>query len=120
MADVRRFGLRALIIDGVRVDVRGNVEYSLGGEMRTGVAGLDGVHGYSVEHQVPYFNATISDRGDLKVKDLRLLRDVTIIAQLENGKAVALRQAFAAGEFQQNPQTGEITARFEGISAVEV
>lgn len=120
MADVKRFGLRALIIDGTRVDVRGNAEYSLGGEMRTGVAGLDGVHGYSVEHQVPYIQCTLSDRGDLKVKDLRAVREATVTVQLENGKAVALRGAWAAGEFGQNPQTGEITARFEGLSAVEV
>lgn len=119
MADQRRYGVRALIVDGTRLDVRGNPEYSLGGEMRTGVAGIDGMHGYSVEHQVPYVQATIADRGDLDLKALRGLRDVTVVLQQENGKAVAFRNAWAAGEWAVNPQNGEVTARFEAISATE-
>lgn len=120
MANNRRGGLISLTIGGVRRDAKGNFSYNLGARKREAVVGADAVHGYKSSPQVPMIEGAISDSSDLDLRELLELTDVTVVLQLENGKSIALSNAWFAGEGAVTVEEGEIAVRFEGLNCREV
>lgn len=106
--------------NGQQYKAKGNWTYNLGRGMREGVAGNDGVHGFTEQPQVPFIEGTITDSAEISHIDLVELRDVTITLELANGKVVTLEEAWFAGEGEGSTEAGEISARFEGVDADEV
>lgn len=106
--------------NGQLLKVKPGATYSLGKPMREAVLGADAIHGYSEKPQTPYIEATISDGPDVDLEALQAADDDTITLELINGKTVVLRNAWAAGQWTVNTDTGEISARWEGLSAAEV
>lgn len=106
-------GIEAVTINGVRYDVKGSVTYNLGKPRREAVVGLDGVHGSKKVPQVPFCEATFTDRGDLDVGALLSTENATIVWSLSSGKTVVFNKASHAGEGTINPEEGEVPVRFE-------
>jgi len=116
----RRAGLKALKVGNNVYDVKGNVTYNLGGEMKEGMAGADRVHGYKVTRIVPKLEGQITDRGDLDVAAFKAVDGETVVMELENGKTVFLKDAWFAGEGEQGTEEGNIDFKFEGLSGREI
>jgi hypothetical protein len=120
MANNRIAGLAYLKVDGAQYALRGNLSVSPVRTVRTGVAGQDGVHGYTEAPTVPYIEGDVSDLGGLSLERLHAVADATVTAELANGKVYLLRQAWFAGEMVLNTVEGSMPVRFEGMSCEEI
>jgi len=120
MANRRVGGILFLKVDGEQFQAKGAFTYNLGAPKRTAVVGVDAVHGFSEVPQVPMIEGAVTDSDELNLSSLINVRDATVTIELANGKIIALREAFFAGEGEVSSEEGEISVRFEGISAEEV
>lgn len=110
----RKFGVRQLMIDGVVYLAKSGCDYSLGGDKKEEVMGLDRMHGVKVTRIPAYMDVTISDGGPGQT-DLRALTsidDSTVTVDLENGKTIKLGHAFYAAEGKVSATEGEIDSKF--------
>lgn len=113
-------GIIFIKADGEAYQAKGSWTYNLGVAKREGIAGADGVHGYKEMPRVPFIEGTITDKDTLDTKALQSLVDVTVTLELANGKIIALKDAWWAGEGDVTTEEGEIAARFEGMDAEEI
>ncbi len=116
----RRGGIIQLQVDGELQDAKGNFTYNLGRPMREAIIGADAVHGYKETPQVAFVEGEITDRGNLDLAKLVTLTGATVTLELANGKVIALRDAWYAGEGTGNTEEGNIAVRFEGKSGEEI
>jgi hypothetical protein len=107
-------------VNGVRQNAKGSFSYNLGRDVRESVMGSDGFHGFMEKPQPAFIEGEISDRAGLDLAALVDTTDATVTLELGNGKVIALRDAFFAGEGTGNSEEGNIAVRFEGASAEEV
>lgn len=110
-------GIIRISANGERFDAKGEFTYNLGTPKREAVIGEDGVHGYMEKPQVAFLEGAITDRGTLDYKALTNLRDATVVCELANGRAIAYRDAWFAGEGSAKTREGEVSVRFEAIDA---
>ena len=113
-------GLIALKINGDLEKAKGNFTYNLGAPKRDGVIGADVVHGYKEVVQIPFIEGEITDHRGMSLEALLLTDEATITLELANGKVIALREAWYAGEGTGNTEEGNVAVRFEGLSAEEI
>ena len=99
--------------DGQLYRAKGSWTYNIGRPMREGVVGSDSVHGYKELPQIAFIEGTITDGDDLSLEELVTMTDATVTLELANGKIIALREAYFAGEGSVTTEEGEIAARFE-------
>lgn len=109
----RRIGVKQALIDGVVVDAKSVGGYSLGGDKRETVMGVDRAHGQKVTRIVAYIELMITDNSDVNLRALTSKSDSTIVLDLENGKTLSFAHASYAGEGKVTPEEGEIDCRFE-------
>lgn len=112
-------GIIHVQFNGEVQQARGNWTYNLGRPVRAAVIGADGVHGFTETPQVPFIEGEITDRQDLDLAALVILRDATVTLELANGKMIVLGGAYFASEGTGNSQEGNIACRFEGDEAEE-
>lgn len=113
-------GLIEVLVNGERLSARGNWTFSAGTETREGIAGSDRVHGFKSVPRVPFIEGEITDRANFRMQAAARVEDATVILRLANGKAMVLRNAWAAGEWTGNTEEGNVSVRFEGLSIEEV
>ena len=113
-------GRLTLKIDGVSYKAKGNFTYNLGRDMAEAVMGADGVHGARLTPQVPFIEGAITNDGSVDTAVLVASRSATVTLELANGKTVALREAWFAGEGSVTTEEGEMAVRFEGLTAEEI
>lgn len=113
-------GIIAVKVNGEQLLAKGNYTYNLGQPKRDAVVGADGTHGYKETPQVSFIEGEITDRSDISLESLVLTKDATITLELGNGKIIVLRDAWFAGEGTGNTEEGNVSVRFEGMSAEEV
>lgn len=113
-------GITHLSINGVRYALKGVAEYKIGVNERSTVTGMDGVHGYSEKPSAAMAKVTITDRGDLDVRELQEVDNATIALELANGKTVMLYEAWQAGDNGITPEEGEISCQFDAKRGEEI
>lgn len=113
-------GIIFLKINGDLLRAKGSFTYNLGQPLREAIVGHDGVHGYRETPRVPFIEGEITDGADVDVAALQNLTDATVQLELNNGKVIVLRDAWFAGEGNAQTEEGNISARFEGMSAEEI
>jgi len=113
-------GILSVKVNGELLQGRGEWSYNLGGPVREAVVGTDAIHGFKETLQVPMVEGEISDSPDLDLATLLKVKDATITLELANGKLIALRRAWYAGEGTASATEGSIPCRFEGKSAQEI
>ena len=116
----RRAGIIQLQVDGEIFDAKGNFTYNLGRPVREAIVGMDTTHGFKETPQVAFIEGEITDRGDLDLASLITIDESTVTLALNNGKTIALRDAWFAGEGTGNSEEANFPVRFEGVSAEEV
>jgi hypothetical protein len=120
MANHRIAGVAYVFVDGQQYPLRGSLTISIDVLERTGVAGQDGVHGFTEQPRVPWIEGDFSDLGTLSLLALQAMADVTITAELANGKVYVLRNAWTATAREFNAAEGQAKIRFEGMAAEEM
>lgn len=113
-------GVCFLKVDNRQYNLRGNFVVSISPTERTGVAGMDGVHGFIETPRVPYISGTITDTDDLSLAELDAIEEATITAELANGKAYILREAWTKSAHEIDGGQGQVAVRFEGLSGDEI
>lgn len=116
----RRGGMIQAQVNGSLLEARGNWTYNLGRPMREAIIGADAVHGFKETPQAAFIEGEITDRGTLDLVALIELEDALVTLTLANGKVIALRNAWYAGDGTGNTEEGNIAVRFEGSGAEEV
>lgn len=123
MADTsnRIAGIATLAVDGQTYRLRGSFKYSPCTVKRETINGQDGVHGYSEMPVAGFIEADLSDMGGLKVASLNGMTNVTVVAELANGKQVIGRNMWQVGDpIEATAEDGKITAvRWESRSVQE-
>jgi len=106
--------------DGQEFQLRAQLTINPGKVTREGVAGQDGVHGYTEAPMVPYISGTLTDSAQLSTEQLEAITDATVTAELINGKTYVLRNAWYTGTQDINTEDGSMPFRFEGLACEEV
>lgn len=119
-AQVRVGGTAFVKVNGRQYRAKGNWTYNIGAPKRDAVVGSDGVHGYKEVPQVPFIEGEITDASDMSLTDLVNGKDLTVTLELANGKVIALRDGWYAGEGTGNTEEGNIACRWEGLAAEEI
>ena len=107
----RRAGMIQFKRNGVQELAKGNFTYNLGRPLREAIMETP---------QVPFIEGEITDRPDLDLNELVTAENQTITLSLNNGKVIALSEAYFAGEGTGNTEEANIAVRFEGAQAEEI
>ena len=107
-------GVSSLTVDGVPLNVKGNVSIQDGADQHEVVVGLDRVHGHMVKPRAASVKATLTVPGDLDVKALQLKTNATVVVTMRSGKIFALRSAVTTGDFELNVENAELSCEFQG------
>lgn len=113
-------GIIELKVDGSRYSAKGNFTYNIGRPKKEGVVGADATHGYKEMPQIAFIEGEITDRDTLNLSRFLGITNSTVMLRLANGKTIVLRQAWNASEGTGNTEEGNMSVRFEGMSAEEI
>ena len=113
-------GVAYLKVDGTQYALKGNLTISPDMFARTGVAGMDGVHGYTEQPRVPEITADLSDLGGMSLQQLRAVCNSTVTIELRTGKTYILRNAWTADATELNGVEGSATVKWQGMAAEEM
>lgn len=113
-------GVAYIKVDGYQYALKGNLTISIDAFERAGVAGMDGVHGYTEKPRVPFIEADFSDIGGLSLSALSGVCNSTVTVELANGKVYLLRNAWTSTARELNGEEGSVTTRFEGLRGEEL
>lgn len=121
MADTtnRLAGTCYLTIDGANYMLSGDFSYKVSGVSRETLKGPDGVHGYSETPQQGYIAMTLRDSSTLSQADLNAMSNVTLVAELANGKTIIGRNMWATDQAETKVTDATIEVKFEGPSVTE-
>lgn len=106
-------GLINFKVNGVQHDAKGNFSYNLGFNKTETELGADRRHGYTEKPQIAYIEGEITDRSDIKLKELFNLRNATVTLELANGKILVGQGGRYAGEGKGQTEKGNLEIRFE-------
>src|SRR6201987_3462930 len=106
-------GIAFLTVDGTQLALRGNFTVSPSNVERTMIAGQDGVHGYQELPRVPFIEGDISLIPNFSIADLEQQNDVTVVAQLSNGKQYTRGGAVCKAGVDANTRDGQARVRWE-------
>lgn len=107
-------------VNGAQLPLRGNFVVSPSAVDRTMQAGQDYVHGYTEAPRVPWIEGDISTLPDVSLEDLELQVNVTVTAELNNGRTYVLKEAMTKSAFEVNTNEGRFKVRWEGTSCDEI
>lgn len=115
----RLAGTVFLSIDGVSYMLAGDFEYSPSKVSRETMIGMDSVHGFSEKPVTGHISGTLRDWAGLSVASLNAMDNVTVVAQLINGKNVVGRNMWTVDTQTVKSTDGTIEVKWEGLSVTE-
>jgi hypothetical protein len=107
-------------VDSAMYPLKGNLTVSSSAVERTGIAGQDQVHGYQELPRVPYIECDLSTQPEVSTEFLEGIINATITAELVNGTAYVLRNAWTKGPIEINTHDGQFRIRWEGLQCDEM
>lgn len=113
MAQNRIGGTVYTTVNGERVAAKGEFTANQGLPKKNGVAGVDGVHGYTEEHRVPYIEGAITAYRGMDLEKLMSVDGATVVCEYATRTAV-LYEAWWAGEGDVKSGESEVEGRWEG------
>ena len=113
-------GIAFLKVDGYQYLLRGDLTVSPDLLAREGIAGQDGIHGFTETPNVPEISATITDTGGLSLSQLAAITCSTVTAELANGKVYILRDAWTSEARELNTSEGSVAVTFQGMACEEM
>lgn len=113
-------GTAYLSIDGRNVQLVGEFSYRPTQSNNETLTGMDGVHGLKATPAPGMIKAKLRDSGAISIADLANATDVTVVAQLANGKTVIGRNMWRAGEpVEVDTEDASFNIQWEGADVVE-
>lgn len=104
--------------DGIQFEVKGGLEIPISKVTREAVMSLTGVAGFKETAQRPYIKITACFTRDFPIQTLALGQNMTVTAELANGKTYTLAGAFLEGETVSNGEEGTAELEFSGMTGV--
>jgi hypothetical protein len=104
--------------DGDQLEIKGGVEISAADVTRETVMSTKGVAGFKEMPRAPSLKVTALFTEDFPLETLREGSDMTITAELANGKVFTLSGAYLVGEPTIKGEDGEIDLEFEGSKGI--
>lgn len=119
--DINRLaGTAYVAIDGTSYSLTGELTYRLSGETTESLTGQDGYHGYSAKPIPGKIGFKGRDSNGLSVDALNRARNVTVTAELANGKTILGRNMTRIGDpVEVNTEDASFAVEFEGPDVVE-
>lgn len=105
-------------VDGEQLELKGGLECPLTDKNLEAVVGLSGVAGYKETHRVPFIKGSFIFTPNFPREKLNEGRDMTITAELANGKVYTLSGAFLVGEPNAKGDDGEAELEFNGVKGI--
>lgn len=102
-------------VDGTQLEVKGSVEVPLTDKKLEAVVGLNAIAGYKEEVRVPFVKLTAIFKDDFPLDALKKGTEMTVTAELPNGKVYTLSDAFLVGEPNVKADEGEVELEFNGM-----
>lgn len=112
-------GIASLTIDGVNYLVAGDLKYQVSGRVRETLTGQDSVHGFSEKPRAGKISMTLRDWANLSFADVQAMTNVTVVAELANGKTIVGRNMWSIEDQEVDTTEGKADIVFEGKSVVE-
>ena len=105
-------------VDGDQLEVKGRMECTVGDVTREAVLSTRGVVGIKETVRTPSVKLTAIFMPDFPIDKLTTGTDMTITAELANGKVYTLSGAFMVGEPTAKGEDGEIDLEFNGTKGI--
>lgn len=102
-------------VNGEQLSVQGSVEVPVLTATRETLLSTAGVAGWSETQVAPYVSLTAFITEKTTLSTLAEGTEMTITAELANGKVYTLEGAYLAGETAYSASDGTATLRFEGV-----
>ncbi|KVO95563.1 phage tail protein [Burkholderia ubonensis] len=120
MANPNRLaGTASLTVDGQNYLLVGDFEYNPSKVTRESLVGMDDVHGFSEKKRVGSISGTLRDTGSLTIADLNAMDNVTIVAQLANGKTIIGRNMWTVEDQTVKSTDATVEVKWEGPAVSE-
>jgi hypothetical protein len=121
MADTtnRLAGIAYVSVDGQSYMLEGDLTYSVSKVARETLIGQDRVHGYSEKPHAGFISGTFRDAGGLTVANFNAMTNVTVTAELANGKTVILRNGWTVDAQEVKTAEGTFEVKWESPSVEE-
>lgn len=121
MADTtnRLAGIAYVSVDGQSYMLSGDLTYSVSSVTRETVIGQDRVHGYSEKPHAGFISGTFRDAAGLTVANFNAMTNVTVVAELGNGKTVVLRNGWTVDAQEVKTAEGTFDVKWESPSVEE-
>ena len=110
----RLAGTAYLTVNGVSYALVGDFEYSPASVTRETLTGMDTVHGFSEKPVAPHISGTLRDSGGLSVASLNGMVNVTVVAELANGKVIIGRNMWTVEAQTAKSMDATIEVKWEG------
>jgi hypothetical protein len=121
MADTtnRLAGVAYVSVDGQSYMLVGDLTYSVSKISRETLIGQDRVHGYAEKPHAGFISGTFRDAGGLTVANFNAMTNVTVTAELANGKTVIGRNMWTVEAQEIKTAEGSFDVRWESQSVEE-
>jgi len=116
MADTtnRLAGIAYLSVDGQRYMLAGDLAYKVSTITRETMTGQDAVHGYAEKPTAGSISATIRDSGGLSVAAFNAMTNVSLTAELANGKTIIGQGLWTVEAQEVKTAEGTFEVKWEG------
>lgn len=116
----RLAGIATFTVDGTSFMLTGDLEYQCSGVQRETLVGQDRVHGYGEKPVQGYISGTFRDSGSLATVDFNAMTNVTVVAELANGKTIVGRNGWTVETPPQvKTQEGTFDVRWDFFDVSE-
>lgn len=111
-------GVCYIKVDGEQLEVKGSIECPLADNVKETQMGANGPAGYSEVAQRPYIKGSFFFLNNFPIEKLSTGVDMTITAELANGKTYVLSQAWKEGEAAISNDDGTVELEFSGMKGI--
>jgi len=115
----RLAGTALVSTNGISIMVVGQFKYSPSKVKRETLTGMDYVHGYKEKPSAPFISCQVRDSGGTTVADFNDMTNVTVVAQLANGKTIIGSGLWTVESQEVDSEDAVFDVRWEGIDVVE-
>lgn len=121
MADTtnRLAGIAYLAVDGQNYMLSGDLSYSPSKVTRETLVGQDRVHGYSEKPHPGFISGSFRDAGNLTVANFNAMTNVSVVAELANGKTIVGRNMWTVEAQEVKTAEGTFEVKWEGFNVEE-
>lgn len=121
MADTtnRLAGIAFVQVDGTNYMLSGDLSYNVSKVSRESLLGQDRLHGYAEKPNAPFISGTFRDAGGLTVADFNAMTNVTVTANLANGKTIIGRNMWTVDAQEVKTQEATFEVKWESADVVE-